>query len=501
MDLCAVALMRGEAIAWIGIIHFHHHTVTRRLCQNGRRRNTRLCQIALDDRPRRAGQPLWHIIAVNNNRVRYAPHRLNSPPHRQMIGLAYVEVVNFFRRRPAQPPGKRRILDKRCKRQTLLFAEFFGIRQTGDRAGWIKDHRASRNRSCPGPSSGFIYAADQFCSIHTRRHHDSNPRPNMTQTRAIRIEKTGGLDVLTEEQITLDAPARGQVLVRNTAIGLNFIDTYHRSGLYPVPLPFTLGSEGVGVVEAIGEGVEHISIGQRVGYFGAGAYADHTLVASAALVPLPDDVDDDTAAAVILKGLTCWMLLFKVYRARPADTALVWAAAGGVGSLLVPWATSLGVNVIAITGTESKMERIRSNGANHVLLANDDIPARVREITGGQGADVSYDSVGKSSAEASLSSLRERGLFVSYGNASGPADPVAPGRLAQGGSLYMTRPTLFNYFNSPERCKEGTAALMGALKSGAIKADIGQRFALSDVAEAHRALESRATVGATVLKP
>lgn len=323
----------------------------------------------------------------------------------------------------------------------------------------------------------------------------------MTQTRAIRLHATGGPETLTEEQITLDAPAKGQVLVRNTAIGLNFIDTYHRSGLYPVPLPFTLGSEGVGVVEALGEGVEHVQIGQRVGYFGAGAYAGHTLVAGAALVPLPDEVDDETAAAVLLKGLTCWMLLFKVHRASPGEAALVWAAAGGVGSLLVPWARSLGVNVIAITGTTSKIERIRNNGANHVLLASDDIPAKVREITGGHGADVAYDSVGKTSAEASLSSLRERGLFVSYGNASGPADPIAPTRLARGGSLYMTRPTLFNYFNSPERMKEGAAALFGALKTGTIKADIGQRFALSDVADAHRALESRNTVGATVLVP
>lgn len=323
----------------------------------------------------------------------------------------------------------------------------------------------------------------------------------MTKTRAIRIHTTGGPDKLTEEQITLEAPAKGQTLVRNTAIGLNFIDTYHRSGLYPVPLPFTLGSEGVGVVEAVGEGVEHVKPGQRVGYFGAGAYADHTLVASAALVPLPDEIDDETAAATLLKGLTCWMLLFKVHRASPADTALVWAAAGGVGSLLVPWATSLGVNVIAITGTEAKMERIRSNGANHVLLASNDIPAEVRKITGGQGADVAYDSVGKTSAESSLFSLRERGLFVSYGNASGAADPIAPGRLAQGGSLFMTRPTLFNYFNSPERRKEGAAALFGALKTGTIKADIGQRFALSDVADAHRALESRNTVGSTVLLP
>ncbi len=323
----------------------------------------------------------------------------------------------------------------------------------------------------------------------------------MTPVRAIRIHTTGGPDVLTEEEITLEAPAKGQVLVRNTAIGLNFIDTYHRSGLYPVPLPFTLGSEGVGVVEAIGEGVSHVKTGDRVGYFGAGAYASHTLVTGAALVPLPDEVDDETAAAVLLKGLTCWMLLFEVHRAAPGQTALVWAAAGGVGSLLVPWARSLGVNVIAITGTEAKVDRIRQNGAAHVLLASEDIPARVREITGGQGADVAYDSVGKTSAEASLSSLRERGLFVSYGNASGPADPIAPTRLAQGGSLYMTRPTLFNYFNSPERMKAGSAALFGALATGTIKAQIGQRFALSDAAAAHHALESRATVGATVLMP
>lgn len=323
----------------------------------------------------------------------------------------------------------------------------------------------------------------------------------MTEAYAIRIHKTGGPEVLTQEKVALPPPAKGQVLVRNTAIGLNFIDTYHRSGLYSVPLPFTLGSEGVGIVEAVGEGVSHVSAGQRVGYFGAGAYASHTLVAGAALVALPDEVTDEVAAAVLLKGLTCWMLLFKVHRASPGEAALVWAAAGGVGSLLVPWATSLGMDVIAITSSESKIERIRKNGAPHVLLASEDIPAAARKITGGRGVDVAYDSVGKTSAEASLSSLRERGLFVSYGNASGPADPIAPTRLAQGGSLYMTRPTLFNYFNSPDRMKEGAAALFGALKTGTIKADIGQRFALSDVAEAHRALETRKTVGATVLVP
>ncbi len=323
----------------------------------------------------------------------------------------------------------------------------------------------------------------------------------MPQIRAIRIHKTGGTEVLTEETVSLPPPGAGQVRVRNTAVGLNFIDTYHRSGLYPVALPFTPGTEGVGVVDALGQGVEHVQIGQRVGYFGAGAYATHTNVAGAALVPLPDEIADETAAAVLLKGLTCWMLLFEVHRASPGETALIWAAAGGVGSLLVPWAVSLGMEVIAVTGTEGKAARARDNGAAHILLADEDVPARVREVTGGRGVDVVYDSVGKTSAESSLASLRERGLFVSYGNASGPADPIAPGRLAQGGSLFMTRPTLFNYFNSPERTKRGAAALFGALRTGTIKAEIGQRFDLSDVADAHHALEGRKTVGATVLKP
>ena len=323
----------------------------------------------------------------------------------------------------------------------------------------------------------------------------------MTEARAIRIHETGGPEVLSEETVTLEAPGKGQALVRNTAIGLNFIDTYHRSGLYPVPLPFTLGSEAAGVVEAVGEGVTHIKPGQRVGYLGAGAYATHTLVAAQGLVPLPDDVEDETAAAVLLKGLTCWMLLFEVHEAGPGETALVWAAAGGVGSLLVPWATSLGMEVIAVTSTEEKAARVRANGAAHVILSSEDIPARVASITGTRGVDVAYDSVGKTSAEASLSSLRQRGLFVSYGNASGAADPIPPGRLAQGGSLYMTRPTLFHFFNTPEMVRAGSNALFGALRTGTIQADIGQRFTLSKVADAHRALEGRKTIGATVLTP
>ena len=323
----------------------------------------------------------------------------------------------------------------------------------------------------------------------------------MIDARVIRIHKTGGPEVLAEEHVTLPAPGPGEVLVRNTAIGLNFIDTYRRSGLYPVELPATLGTEAAGVIEAVGAGVESIQPGQRIAWMGGGAYASHAIIPAAAAIPLPDFVDDETAASVILKGVTCWMLLFEVHRASPGETALVWAAAGGVGSLLVPWAASLGMDVIGIVSTEGKAAKVRANGASHVLLSNEDIPSRVRELTGGRGVDVSYDSVGKASADASLKSLRPRGLFVTYGNASGPVDPIPPAKLAMGGSLVMTRPSLFDFFNTPESRQTGAAALFGALRTGTIKADIGQRFALSDVAEAHRALEARTTVGATVLLP
>lgn len=323
----------------------------------------------------------------------------------------------------------------------------------------------------------------------------------MSEARVIRIHETGGPDVLTEDTIALPPPGPGQVRVRNTAIGLNFIDTYRRSGLYPVELPAILGTEAAGLVEAVGEGVTALQPGQRVAWMGGGAYASHSNIPEQSAVPLPDYIDDETAAAVLLKGLTCWMLLFRVHRASPGDAALVWAAAGGVGSLLVPWAASLGVKVIGIVSTQEKAERVMNNGASHVLLSDDDIPGQVIELTGGTGVDVAYDSVGKLSAEASLKSLRRRGLFVTYGNASGPVDPIAPARLAMGGSLVMTRPSLFDFFETPDAMARGSAALFGALRTGTIKADIGQRFALSDVADAHRALEGRKTVGATVLVP
>ncbi|MEM8920609.1 MAG: quinone oxidoreductase, partial [Pseudomonadota bacterium] len=293
-----------------------------------------------------------------------------------------------------------------------------------------------------------------------------------------------------------------QVQIRQNAIGLNFIDFYYSTGLYPAPLPLTPGMEGAGVVEALGEGVQGVAVGDRIAYGSMpGAYASMRNIPAASVVKLPDWVSDEEGAAVLLKGLTAWMLLFEIGHASPGDQVLVWAAAGGVGSLLTPWAKTLGCRVIGVVSTEEKADLARDYGCDDVLLANEDVAARVKELTGGRGVDVSYDSVGKSSAEASLNSLRPRGHFITYGNASGPVDPIPPGRLAAGGSLTMTRPTLMHYCAERADLDRGAAALFGAMKAGALKADIRQRFALKDVADAHRALEGRQTLGATVLKP
>ncbi|MEM7662632.1 MAG: quinone oxidoreductase [Pseudomonadota bacterium] len=324
----------------------------------------------------------------------------------------------------------------------------------------------------------------------------------MADARIIRFHETGGPEVLKEESELVDAPGPAEVIVRNTAIGLNFIDTYHRTGLYPVELPFIPGTEGAGVIEAVGSDVTHVSEGDRVAYLApGGAYSTHAKIPAGSVVALPDSVDDETAAATFLKGLTAWMLLFEVYKARPGDTALIWAAAGGVGSLIVPWAASLGVTVIGIVSTKRKADRIIENGASHAVLVNEDIPARVKDLTEGKGVDVAYDSVGKDSAELSIKSLRPRGWFVTYGNASGPVDPISPGRLGMAGSAVMTRPSLFDFVSTPEEIGRGAAALFGALRVGTIKADVGQRYSLSDAAEAHRALEARQTMGSTVLLP
>ncbi|MEO0548489.1 MAG: quinone oxidoreductase [Pseudomonadota bacterium] len=323
----------------------------------------------------------------------------------------------------------------------------------------------------------------------------------MSDSYVIQIEQTGGPEVLQKIDRAPEAPGPGQVLVRQEAIGLNFIDTYHRSGLYPVSLPFVPGSEGAGTVEALGEGVTHLKPGDRVAYLGAGAYATHYTGSAATMLKLLDAISTETAAAVLLKGLTAWMLLFEIRRASPGDTALAWAPVGGVGSLLVPWAASMGVRVIGVTSSEAKAEKAKALGARDVVLSNMDVASEVRRLTDGAGVDVSYDSVGKASAAASLDSLKPRGWWISYGNASGAVEPLSPGVLAQKGSLVLTRPSLFAFIGTPEGMQRGAAALFGALHTGTIKAEIGQRFALSDVAEAHSAIESGQTVGATLLLP
>lgn len=323
----------------------------------------------------------------------------------------------------------------------------------------------------------------------------------MSDAYCIQINETGGPDVLTKVAMEPRQPGPGEALVRIAAAGLNFIDTYHRSGLYPVKLPFTLGSEGAGTVEAVGEGVENVAPGDRVAFLSGGAYATHLTGPATRLLKLPETLTEDEAAAVMLKGLTAWMLLFEVYRPQPGETALVWAPVGGVGSLLVPWATSMGVRVIAVTSSQEKADLALKSGASDVVFSHEDVASQVRALTGGKGVEVSYDSVGKTSAMASLDSLKTKGWYVTYGNASGAVEPIAPGELSRRGSLFMTRPGLFHYNNTPEGLHRGASALFGALRTGTIKAQIGQTFALDKAADAHRAIESGKTIGSTLLKP
>ena len=322
--------------------------------------------------------------------------------------------------------------------------------------------------------------------------------------RMARIERTGGPEVIGWSDVVLAPPGPGEVRMRNTAVGLNFIDTYHRSGLYPVPLPSGLGGEAAGVVEAVGEGVSDFAVGDRVATFGPGlgAYATARNVPAKILFALPDDIDDETAAAALLKGGTVEFLVERCARVEPGWTVLVHAAAGGVGQIAVRWLKAIGATVIATVEHGDKAALARAAGADHVLLSReDDIAARVREITGGAGVEVVLDGVGKATWEASLASARRRGLVVSFGNASGPVEGVALGALARAGSLYVTRPTMFDYYVTPEERAAGSARLFQMLRSGAVRVDVNQRFALEDAAEAHRALEAGRTTGSTILLP
>ena len=324
------------------------------------------------------------------------------------------------------------------------------------------------------------------------------------KSKAIRIYEFGGPDVLTWEEVDVPDPGEGEVQIRHTAIGLNFIDTYHRTGLYPVDLPTGLGSEATGIVEAVGPGVTGVAVGDRVVYAGtpANSYSEIRNIAAWLLVPVPDDMPDEQAAAVLLKGLTAWYLLRRSYRVNKGDAILLYAAAGGVGSLTSQWAKHLGATVIGVVSTDEKADLARANGCEHIVMSDDaDIPGTVKGLTGGEGVAAVYDSVGRDTFFASLDSLRPHGTMVTFGNSSGPVDPFAPAELAKRGSLYVTRPILFHFVNTREKLLHACDELFDVVHSGAVSISIGQQYALKDAAKAHRDLEARKTTRSTILLP
>ena len=321
---------------------------------------------------------------------------------------------------------------------------------------------------------------------------------------AIQATRTGGPEVLEAIDSPTPRPGPDQILIRHEAIGLNFIDTYYRSGLYPMQLPAILGHEGAGIVEAIGDTVTRFRVGDRVAYGTGpvGAYAEAHLVPADRAVRVPDGISLKTAAAIMLKGMTAEFLIRRCYPVLSGQTILVHAAAGGVGSILTQWAKSLGVKVIGAVGSPVKGEFARANGCENVILYNqEDIASRVMQITGGHGVPVVYDGVGFATFEASLASLARRGMLVSFGNASGPVPTIEPARLARAGSLFLTRPTLFDYVTSTAELDASAAAVFAVVRSGAVQVQIGQTFPLSDARKAHEALESRNTSGSTLLLP
>ena len=320
---------------------------------------------------------------------------------------------------------------------------------------------------------------------------------------AIRIYENGGPDKMRWEDVPVASPGPEEVLMRNTAVGLNFIDTYHRTGLYPVPLPATLGMEGAGVVEAVGSKVEEFKVGDRVAYANpVGAYAEVLLRPAARLVKLPAGIDDKVAAAIMLKGMTTWYLIHRTYKVRKGDTILMHAAAGGVGLVLCQWAKSLGATVIGTVSSDAKAVLAKKAGCKHVIVtAREKFVERVKEITQGAGVPVVYDGVGKDTFMDSLDCIAPLGLMVSFGSASGPVTQFNPGVLAQKGSLFLTRPTLFDYTAKREDLVAAARDLFAVVKSKAVKVTINQTYPLREAAQAHRDLEARKTTGSTVLLP
>jgi NADPH2:quinone reductase len=322
--------------------------------------------------------------------------------------------------------------------------------------------------------------------------------------RAIRIQETGGPEVMRLEEIDVPAPGAGQVQVEHTAIGLNFIDVYDRNGLYPQALPGGLGREAAGVVSAIGKGVRGLRVGDRVAYVMSppGTYADLRNVPAARVVKIPAGVSDEHAAVLALKGMTACFLLRHCFRVERGDVIVVHAAAGGVGSLLSQWGRKLGAVVIGVVGSEEKAKLAKKNGCKHVLVrGRDEIAASVKKISKGLGAHVVYDGVGKDTFTESLDCLRKRGMMVLYGSASGPVPPFSPSELVKRGSLFLTRPTMFDYTESREDLEAIARETFAAVKKGWIKVSVNQRYKLADAAQAHRDLEARKTTGASVIVP
>lgn len=319
----------------------------------------------------------------------------------------------------------------------------------------------------------------------------------------IRIHQNGGPEQMRWEEVTVADPGPGEVRVRNTAVGLNYIDTYHRSGLYPMPLPLTLGSEGAGVVEAVGPKVREFKVGDRVAYAQPiGAYAEVLIRPVARLVKIPAGIKDETAAAMMLKGMTAWYLCRRTYRVKKGDTIVVQAAAGGVGQILCQWAKHLGATVIGTVGSDEKVALAKKAGCKHVVvMSREKLSERVKAITKGKGVPVVYDGVGKDTFVESLDCLSPLGLMASFGNASGAVAPVNIGILAQKGSLFLTRPTLVNYTSNREDLLTAARELFAVVKKGAVKITINQRYPLREAAQAHRDLEARKTTGSTVLLP
>jgi len=321
---------------------------------------------------------------------------------------------------------------------------------------------------------------------------------------AIRIHEYGGPEVMRWDEIPAREPGKGEALVRQTAVGLNFIDVYERTGLYGGSLPGGLGREAAGVVAAVGPGVREVKPGDRVAYASntPGAYADERLLPASQLVPVPEGVSDRLAAAALLKGMTAPALLRRTYKVRKGTVAVVHAAAGGVGSILVQWALHLGAHVIAVVGSDDKAAAVRALGCRDVLISSrDDLAAGVRALTRGKGAHVVYDSVGKDTFIASLDALRPLGLMVTYGNASGPVPPIAPLELARRGSLFLTRPVLFSYTSTRSDLLRTAREVFEVIGRGVVRIEIGQTYAMHDVQQAHRDLQSRRTIGSTVLLP